>query len=394
MIIKKKKKRNICVAIFSRANYGSIRKVMEKLKKSPNINLQILVGGSANIEKYGLVSHLIKKDKFKINEEIYFLVEGETPTTMVKTTALGMIEIATAFERLKPDIVLTIGDRYETLSTVVSAAYMNIPVAHTMGGEITGTIDESIRHAITKFSHIHFPANKKAKLNIIRMGEERKNVYNVGCPRIDLVKACFKKKQKDINKLVYERDEGVGEKFDLKKDFITLMHYPVTTEYGKNYKHMCQILDAVCRINVPKLIFWPNADAGSEEISTALREYREKKLIKHAWFIKNLDHSAFFTVLKNTKCLIGNTSSAIREGSFIGVPTVSVGTRQNGRERGKNVINAKYNTDDIYKKIIFQMSIKHKFVKSNLYGDGHASARIVKILERAKVNIQKKLTYK
>ena len=172
------KKRNVCVAIFSRANYGSIRKVLEKLKINTKINLQILVGGSANIEKYGSVSRLIKKDKFKIDEEIYFLVEGETPITMVKTTALGMIEIATAFQRLKPDIVLTVGDRYETLSTVVSAAYMNIPVAHTMGGEITGTIDESIRHAITKFSHIHFPANEKAKNNIIKMGENKRYVFN------------------------------------------------------------------------------------------------------------------------------------------------------------------------------------------------------------------------
>ena len=392
--MKKRKKRKVCVAIFSRANYGSIRKVLEKLKTNSKIELQILVGGSANIEKYGSVSKLIKKDKFFIDEEIYFLVEGETPTTMVKTTALGMIEIATAFQRLKPDIVLTVGDRYETLSTVVSAAYMNIPVAHTMGGEVTGTIDESIRHAITKFSHIHFPANEKAKNNIIKMGENKKHVFNVGCPRIDLVKSCLKNKPRDINELVFGREEGVGEKFNLNGDFLTLMHYPVTTEYGKNYKHMCQILDAVSRINVPKLIFWPNSDAGSEEISVALREYREKKLIKKAWFIKNLDHTAFFTVLKNTKCLIGNTSSAIREGSFIGVPTVSVGTRQNGRERGKNVVNAKYSTEDIYKKIISQMSIKHKFVKSNLYGDGYASARIVKILEKANVNIQKKLTYK
>ena len=177
MIKNNKKKRKICVAIFSRANYGSIRKVLEELKKSPKIDLQILIGGSANISKYGLVSDLIRQDGFRIDEEIYFQVEGATPTTMVKTTALGMIEIATALERLKPDIVLTVGDRYETLSTVVSAAYMNIPVAHTMGGEITGTIDESIRHAITKFSHIHFPANNKAKENIVRMGEEKKNVF-------------------------------------------------------------------------------------------------------------------------------------------------------------------------------------------------------------------------
>ncbi len=388
------KKRNVCVAIFSRANYGSIRKVLEKLKINPKINLQILVGGSANIEKYGSVSRLIKKDKFKIDEEIYFLVEGETPITMVKTTALGMIEIATAFQRLKPDIVLTVGDRYETLSTVVSAAYMNIPVAHTMGGEITGTIDESIRHAITKFSHIHFPANEKAKNNIIKMGEDKRYVFNVGCPRIDLVKDCLKNKPKDINELVFGREEGVGDKLNLNKDFITLMHYPVTTEYGKNYRHMCQILNAIRKINVQKLIFWPNADAGSEEISAAIREYREKKYIKNAWFIKNLDHETFFHVLQMTKCLVGNTSAAIREGSFIGVPTVSIGTRQNGRDRGKNVVNSGYNTEEIYKKILTQMKIKNSLYTSNLYGDGNASAKIVKILETIEVNIQKKLAYK
>ena len=348
MIKNNKKKRKICVAIFSRANYGSIRKVLEQLKKSPKIDLQILIGGSANISKYGLVSDLIRQDRFRIDEEIYFQVEGATPTTMVKTTALGMIEIATALERLKPDIVLTVGDRYETLSTVVSAAYMNIPVAHTMGGEITGTIDESIRHAITKFSHIHFPANNKARENIIRMGEEKKNVFNVGCPRIDLVKSCLSKTPKNLNRLVFGRKLGVGEEFDLNKDFTTLMHYPVTTEFGQNFKNMCKILDAVKKINLPKLIFWPNADAGSEEISRAIRLYRETNLLKNSWFIKNLDHYAFFHILNNTKCLIGNTSSAIREGSFIGVPTVSVGTRQNGRDRGKNIINASYNNKKIY----------------------------------------------
>ena len=172
------------------------------------------------------------------------------------------------------------------------------------------------------------------------------------------------------------------------------MHYPVTTEYGKNYKHMCQILDAIRKINIPKLIFWPNADAGSEEISAAIREYREKKYIQKAWFVKNLDHETFFHVLKMTKCLIGNTSAAIREGSFIGVPTVSIGTRQNGRERGKNVIDARYNTEEIHKKILFQMKNKKKLAKSSLYGNGNAASKIVRILETIQVNVQKKLTYK
>ena len=383
-------KKKICVAIFSRANYGSIRKVLEELKKSPKINLQIIAGGSANIEKYGLISKTIKKDKFHINEEIYFLVEGETPITMVKTTGLGMIETATALQKLKPDIVLTVGDRYETLATVVAATYMNIPVAHTMGGEVSGTIDESIRHAITKFSHIHFPANLNAKNNIIKLGENKHNVFNVGCPRIDLVKSCLKKKR-DLNKTVFKR--GVGEKFDLNKKFITIMQYPVTTEYGENYKNMNETLKAVSKIDVPKIIFWPNSDAGSEEISGAIRECREKKNTKKMWFVKNLEHEDFFHVLNTTSCLIGNTSAAIREGSFIGVPAVSVGSRQNGRDRGKNIINSKPNSKEIYNKVLRQMKLKKKSLKSNLYGDGSASKKIDKILENIEVDIQKKLMF-
>ena len=385
-------KKNVCVAVFSRANYGSIRKVLEELKKSKKINLQILTGGSANIEKYGQVSNLIKKDKFKIDEEIHFVVEGEKPITMAKTAGLGTIEVATALDRLKPDIVLTVGDRYETLATVIAAAYMNIRIAHTMGGEITGTIDESIRHAITKFSHIHFPANKKAKNNIIKMGEDPKYVFNVGCPRIDLVKHSLKKKIKNINRIFFKN--GVGDKFDLKKDFITVMQYPVTTEYGENHKNMKELLKAVSRIDCPKLIFWPNADAGSDEIASAIREYREKKLITNSWFVKNLNHQLFFYVLNNTKCLVGNTSSAIREGSYIGVPSISVGTRQNGRERSKNIINSKPNSDEIYKKIIKKMKINKKLFKSKMYGDGFASKRIVKILENVDVKIQKKLLFR
>ena len=387
-----KTKKNVCVAIFSRANYGSIRKVLEDLKKNKKINLQIITGGSANIEKYGQVSNLIKKDKFKIDEEIYFLIEGEKPITMAKTAGLGTVEVATALDRLKPDIVLTVGDRYETLSTVIASAYMNIPIAHTMGGEITGTIDESIRHAITKFSHIHFPANKKARNNIIKMGEDPKYVFNVGCPRIDLVKFSLKKKIKNLQNLFFKN--GVGEKFDLNKKFITVMQYPVTTEYGNNFKNMQEILKAVSKVNCPKLIFWPNSDAGSEEISGAIREYREKKLITNAWYVKNLNHEMFFYILNNTKCLVGNTSAAIREGSYIGVPSISVGTRQNGRERSKNVINAKPNAQEIYRKIIKQMGSNKKLIRSKMYGDGFASKRIVKILEKVNVKIQKKLMYK
>lgn len=386
-----KKKRKICVAIFSRANYGSIKKVLEELKKNKNIHLQILTGGSANIEKYGLTSKIIKKDNFKIDEEIYFFVDGDKPVTMVKTTALGMIETSTALQRLKPDIVLTIGDRYETMATVISASYMNIPIAHTMGGEISGTIDESIRHAITKFSHIHFPATVKSKKNIVNMGEDKKNIFQVGCPRIDLVKECLNKKIKNFDHAVFKN--GVGEKFDLNKKFITVMQYPVTTEYEKSEFQIEETLKAVSKINLPKLFFWPNPDAGTDKISGTIRRWREQKKIRNTWFIKNLEHDLFFHILNKTECLIGNSSAAIREGSFIGVPSVSIGTRQNDRERGKNVVNAKYDHNEIYAKIIFQLKSKKSKLKSNLYGNGNAAKKISKILEKIQVKIQKKLNY-
>ena len=181
-------KKKICVIVHSRANYGSIKSVLKNIRKSKKLTLQLVVGGSAILDKFGSIVELIKKDNFKINKKINFLIEGNSPLIMVKSTGLAIIEIANCFSELKPDIVLTIGDRYETISTAISAAYMNITVAHTMGGEVSGTIDESIRHAVTKLSHIHFVSNKDALKRVVKLGENKKLVFNVGCPRIDEVK--------------------------------------------------------------------------------------------------------------------------------------------------------------------------------------------------------------
>ena len=186
--------KKICVLIGSRANYSSIKNLLFELKKNKKVKLILIVFSSALLDKYGRVADIIKKDGFKINEEIYNHLDGETPLTMSKSTGLAIIELSSSFLKHKPDIVLTIGDRYETIATAISATYLNIPLAHTMGGEVSGTIDESIRHAITKFSHIHFPASRDAYNRIIRLGENKKNVFLVGCPRIDEVKKILNKK--------------------------------------------------------------------------------------------------------------------------------------------------------------------------------------------------------
>src|SRR5687768_1377223 len=164
--------RKVCVVVGSRANYGSIKSVMRAVQAHPGLQLQIIVAASALLDRFGSVVDVIERDGFKPDARVNMIVEGETPVTMAKSTGLGLLELPTLFELLKPDVVVTVGDRFETMATAVAGAYMNIPLAHTMGGEVTGTIDESIRHAITKLAHVHLPANKDAADRILRLGEE------------------------------------------------------------------------------------------------------------------------------------------------------------------------------------------------------------------------------
>ena len=169
--------RKVCFVIGSRANYSSIKSVMDEIKKDKYFKVFLILTTSSILERYGDVSNIINKDGFKINEKIFNLIEGENPVTMAKSTGLGLIELSTIFERIKPNLVFSVGDRFETMATVLAASYMNIPLAHTMGGEVTGTIDESIRHAVTKLSHLHFPATKKSYDRIIKLGEEKENIF-------------------------------------------------------------------------------------------------------------------------------------------------------------------------------------------------------------------------
>ena len=379
-------KKKICIVILSRANYGSIKTVLEEITKSSKLTLQIVLGGSAVLEKYGTLDEILKKDGFKANRKLSFMLDGENPETMTKSTGLAIVEISTALKSLKPDFVLTVGDRYETMATTICATYMNIPLIHTMGGESSGTIDESIRHATTKFAHIHFPATKKAKKKIIKLGENKKNVFFVGCPRIDLVKKTLTKKRSDLNKVL--TGLGVGREFNLNKDFLIIMQYSVTTEYEDSKKQILNTLKAVTNFNIPTLVFWPNSDAGSNLISKGIRTWREKNFEKKFWFLKNLPTETFYELLKKAKCMVGNSSSGIRECSYLGIPFVNVGTRQKNREKGQNTINASNNPKDISKAIKKALKLKPK--KSKIYGEGNAAKKIVKVLEKIRhINLQK-----
>lgn len=393
----KRKKKRIGIVIGSRANYASIKSVIEQILKYPDsLELLIFVGASALLDRYGHVIDLVKKDGFPITEKFYILVEGENPQTMAMSTGLGMIELSGLFMNHEPDLVITVGDRFETIATAVTASYMNIHLAHTMGGEVSGTIDESIRHAVTKFSHIHFPANEEAAHRIIKMGEDPRYVFVTGCPRIDLVKKLIDENRNEINNEEFWRKyKGVGGRFDLEKERVLLAsQHPVTTEYGKNREYMRETLMALHELKMPTIMFWPNADAGSDEVAKEIRTFRENyKSDDWLHLIKNLPMEIYIKLMDMCSCIIGNSSSAIREGAIIGVPAVNIGTRQQGRSRGKNVIDVSYDKEEILNAINRQFK-NGKYEPDFIYGDGKAGEKIAKILteiDLEKVSIQKRI---
>lgn len=380
--------RKICVVVHSRANYGRIKSLMKEVQAHPELKLQLVVGASALLYRFGEVIEIIRKDGFEPTARLHMVIEGDSPSNMAKSTGLGIIELTTIFEHLQPDIVLTVADRYETLATAVSASYMNIPLAHTQGGEMTGSIDESVRHAITKLAHIHFPASKGAAQNLIRMGEDKSKVFETGCPAMDLLCGIDLSLPSDF----FARGGGVGPRIDASTPYLVVLQHPVTTEYERAEFQIEQTLMAVQRIAMQTIWLWPNVDAGSDHISKRLRMFRENNPQAQVHFVKNYPAEDYARLINNCACLIGNSSSAIREGAFLGVPAVNIGNRQRGREHGDNVVHAEYSTDDIAAKISEQLT-HGRYKSSGLFGDGQAGKRIADILAKVDLSIQKRLCY-
>lgn len=382
--------KKICIVVGSRANYSSIKSVMRAVEAHPNLELQVVAAASALLDRYGSAIDLIEKDGFKALAKVHMLIEGETPTTMAKSTGLGLLELPTVFDQLQPDMVVTVGDRFETMATTLAAAYMNIPLAHTMGGEVSGTIDESIRHAVTKFAHIHFPASEDARQRIIRLGEPADTVHNVGCPRIDLIHDILQNPAERLSQDLFS--DGVGGSFDLNEPFLLVSQHPITTEYGEGETQVMETLEAVEESGLPAIMLWPNADAGSEDIARGIRKWREAGRGGRIHFFKNLPIATYVRLMKNCACLVGNSSSGIREGAFIGTPVVNLGSRQAGRERGCNVLDVPHSQADILEAI--QHQVKHgPYSSEHIYGDGQTGPRIAEILYQAEPNLQKMITY-
>ncbi|AWA29780.1 UDP-N-acetylglucosamine 2-epimerase (hydrolyzing) [Flavobacterium magnum] len=383
-------KRKIAVVITARPSYSRVKTVLKAIQDHPQLELQLIVAASALLERYGSAVNYIEQDGFQIAAKVFNVLEGENLTAAAKTTGIGILELSTVFDNLVPDIVVTVADRFETMATAVSASYMNIPLAHIQGGEVTGNIDEKVRHAITKLADYHFTASENAKQRVIRLGENPDFVFNTGCPSIDIASDIA-----DISPLPfdpYEKYGGVGAKPDLSNGYLVVMQHPVTTEYKDSRKHIEETLTAVAALNIPVLWFWPNVDAGADGTSTGIRSFRESNRLGHVHFFKNMEGGDFLILLNNAIGLIGNSSVGIRECAFLGVPVVNIGSRQHKRDRGYNVTDVGYDKEAILEAVQTIIS-NPRPQRSGVYGGGTAGKAIAAILSQTDLRFHKTITY-
>lgn len=384
-------KRKICVVLTTRGNYAKMKSVISSIQKSDNLELQLVLGGMVVLEKYGKILDSVDNKALHIDRKINFVIEGESLVTMAKSSGLAVSEFASAFDDLKPDIVIVIADRFECLPIAMAAAYMNIAVAHVEGGEVSGSIDESIRHAITKLAHIHFPASVEAAERICKMGEPTESVHPVGGTSMDIIRQLD---LDDLDKVrTYQKHFGVGDELNLAQgQYLVVIQHPVTTEYEENHSHINETIVAVEKLGMETVWIMPNMDAGSDGITKGIRVFREKHHPKKMHFFKSLAIEYYAPLLNNAACIIGNSSSGIRESAFLGTPSVNIGTRQHGRERGRNVIDVNYDSSEIIAAVTQQL--KHgKYEPDHLYGDGYAADKITEVLATCDLNLQKTITY-
>ena len=344
-------KRKICVVITARPSYSRVKTALQAIKDHPLLELQLVVAASALLDRYGSAVNYIEQDGFEVTAKVFNVLEGENLTAAAKTTGIGILELSTVFDNIRPDIIVTIADRFETMATAISASFMNIPLAHIQGGEVTGNIDEKVRHSITKLADYHFVASASARERVIRLGEEPAYVINTGCPSIDL--AASVKKSPALNFDPFEKYGGVGSKPSLAGGYIVVMQHPVTTEYADSRKHIDETLFAVKDSVLPVLWFWPNVDAGADGTSAGIRSFREK---------------------------FGSTH------------IVNIGTRQHKRDRGNNIIDVGYNRDEIAKAIRFWIE-KGKAEISTVYGGGDAGKQIAEQLATLPLKFHKTISY-
>jgi len=383
-----KSKRKICFVLTSPIHYTRNLLVLKELQKRSDVELFVALGGeiilSRATSKYSNIKELLKKQGITKVFEAHFYLDGDQVIDKAKTLGLGIIEFSTLFNYIGPDLVVVRGDRFEVQAAAAAAVYQNIPCAHLEGGDITGSIDETVRHAVTKLCHIHFATNEQAKNRLVRMGEDPRYVFNFGSPEIEALDYYLKQKS-DLSIL---KKSGSGQELDL-KNFAMVMFHPITNQLEELSAQVRSLYEAVAATKVSTIWFYPNFDAGSETISQELRKLSLANTSSQIHFSRYLPPEIFSWLLSKTRCFVGNSSAGIKECSYLGVPVVNVGDRQSGRTKAKNVVSVGFQAKALQKALSQQLNIK-RYPKDTTYYVKDTSKKIADKLSTLKLYVQKR----
>lgn len=380
--------KKIAVITGTRAEYGIFKSVLREIEKNPELNLSLIVIGMHLSTEFGYTLKEIEEDGFKIDAKIDVLHSEDTGVAMSKSIGRYMTRTARALEKIKPDILLILGDRSEMLVGAVLATYMGIPIAHIHGGDISGNVDEPVRHAITKLAHIHFAATKESADRIIKMGEEPWRVHVVGAPGLDLI----------LNEKIPEPKE-IARKYalDLSKPILLVVQHSVIAEADDASDQIRETLKAIAELGYQTIIIYPNADAGGRRMIEVIKEYEKCPFIKT---FRSIAHENYLGLMKLASVMIGNSSSGIIEAPSFGLSAINIGPRQKGRQRAENVVDVDYDKEEIktaIQKALYDEKFKEK-VKNvkNFYGDRKAGIKIASVLSGIKIDkklLEKRMTY-
>jgi UDP-hydrolysing UDP-N-acetyl-D-glucosamine 2-epimerase len=382
-------KRKVCIFTGTRAEYGLLKPLMDEIKSDPDLELQIVASCMHLSPEFGLTYKEIEKDGFNIDEKVEMLLSSDTPSGIVKSMGLGMIGYADALNRLKPDITVVLGDRFEALAFAIASFVNRIPIAHLYGGEATeGLIDEGIRHCITKLSYLHFTSTEEYRKRVIQLGEEPERVFNVGALGIDNIK-----KMKLLNK--DEIESKLGIKFKSKNLLIT--YHPVTLKKDESEKEFKALLNVLREMEDTLFIFTkPNADTEGRKIIKLIEEFVKENNHKAIVFT-SLGQLYYLSIMQYVDAVVGNSSSGIIEAPSLKVPTINIGDRQKGRIKAESIIDCKGTEEDIKRAldIIYDKNFRESLKNiNNPYGDGNSAVRIKEILKTYKINSIEKSFYK
>jgi UDP-N-acetylglucosamine 2-epimerase (non-hydrolysing)/GDP/UDP-N,N'-diacetylbacillosamine 2-epimerase (hydrolysing) len=371
--------RTIGAVTVGRSDYGIYLPILRRIQADPDLKLHLIVSGMHLSSEFGLTVRAIEADGFEIDERVEMLLSSDTPEAIGKSMGLGTIGFAQAFARRRPDILMVLGDRFEMHAAVVAALPFKIPVAHIHGGELTeGAIDDALRHSITKLSHLHFVAIEEYRSRVLQMGEEPWRVIVSGAPSLD-----------NLLSLTLLSRRELEERFGLKLNDSPLLvtYHPVTLEHEQTEWQVGELLAALDASEMPIVVTMPNADTSGRVIGQMIEGFA--KVYPKAQVVDNLETQGYFSVMALAAAMVGNSSSGIIEAPSFGLPVVNIGTRQQGRTRGGNVIDVGYGRDEITKGI--KRAIAPEFREQlrglqNPYGDGRASDLIVKHLKEVSLN--------